>query len=116
MPHLSRNTSLKLRPDLAADLPARVAQLNLTLSSYAAILVWNQIQAPVDLVAVKDSPQLARVNVPCYFRRSVAPLLRKAAAAAKLSENAIAEALIARDLEAGGKPLIIIPAQRKRSG
>lgn len=92
-------------------MPERAARFNLTVSAYVAILVWNQSQDPVDLAGEPDSAQLARVNVPCYIRRSVAPLLRHIANAANLSENAAAEALIARDLRNGKQALTILPAR-----
>lgn len=92
-------------------MPTRAARLNLAVSAYVAILVWNQAQDPVALNAEPDSSQLARVNVPCYIRRSVAPLLRRIASVAKLSENAAAEALIARDQRSGKAALTILPAR-----
>lgn len=80
----------------------RAAQLNLTVAAYVSILIWNQSRRPVPLDAEADSSQLARVNLKCYMRRGVAPLLKQLARAAGLTENAAAEALIARDLDAGG--------------
>ena len=108
MPTPARNTSLKLRTDIATQAPRRAASLNLTFSAYVAILVWNQVQAPKPLEAEADSPRSVRVNVPCYLRREVAPLLRSVASSSKLSENAAAESLIARDLRTGGPSLTIL--------
>lgn len=88
----------------------RAAQLNLTTAAYVSILIWNHAQSPMPLEAEPDSPQLVRVNLKCYLRRSIAPLLKRIAAEVKLSENAAAEALIARDLRAGKSALTILPA------
>lgn len=102
----ARDTSFKLLPDIASQVPARAAQLNLTIAAYVSILIWNQMQRPNSLEAEPDSPQLARVNLKCYMRRGVAPLLRHIAKSARMTENAAAEALIARDLRSGGDLVI----------
>lgn len=105
----ARDTSLKLLPDLAKQVKPRADRLNLTVSNYVAVLIWNQHVAPVALSGVKDSARTVRVNVPCYFRRAIAPLLRRVASDADLSANAAAEALIERDLRKPDAPLTILP-------
>lgn len=111
MPSLARDTSLKLLPDIASRVPARVAQLNLTVSNYVAILIWNHTQAPRALEREPDSPQLARVAVPCYFRQAVAPALKRIASETGMSANAVAETLIAHDLRSEEIGLTILPAR-----
>jgi hypothetical protein len=102
----ARGAPLKLLPHLAQQATARAAQLNLPLSGYIAILIWNQTQSPAPLRAEPDSPTRVRVNVPCYMRRTVAPLARALSRSSHLSVNALAEALIARDLRAGGNLIV----------
>lgn len=111
MPSIARDTSLKLLPDIAERIPARIEQVNLPFSAYVAVLIWNQAQAPQPIKQEEDSPHLARVNVPCSFRKTIAPLLARIAANADMSENAIAEALIARDLRSPENGLTILPAR-----
>lgn len=111
MPSSARGTPLKLLPHLAQHAAVRAVQLNLPLSGYVAILIWNQAQSPQPLHVEADSPTRVRVNVPCYMRRSVAPLARMVARSAHLSINAAAEALIARDLRIGGN-LTILSAKK----
>jgi len=113
VPSLARDTSLKLLPDIASRVPARVAQLNLTVSTYVAVLIWNYAQAPWTIEREPDSTQLARVAVPCYFRQAVAPALKRIAAETKMSANAVAEALIAHDLRSAENGLTILPARGK---
>jgi len=107
----ARQTSLKLLTDIAQRVRPRAEQLNLNVSTYVAILIWNQAQSPRALTRESDSPVLARVNVPCNLRRAVAPLLKNIAGAAGMSENAIAEALIARDLRSEQASLTILPSR-----
>jgi len=111
VPAAARDSSLKLLPAIASQVQPRAAQLNLTISTYVAILVWNQVQAPAPIAPEPASPQLARVNVKCYMRRGVAPLLARIAKESRLSANAAAEALIARDLRAAEARLTIFPAR-----
>jgi hypothetical protein len=108
VPAASRDTSLKLLPDIASRVSARAEQFNQGVSGYVGILIWNQVQAPSPLTAEPDSASMARVNVPCHFSRKVAPLLAQVAGASGLSENAAAEALIARDLRSGSNVLHIL--------
>lgn len=111
MPSLARDTSFKLLPRIASQVAPRAAALNLTIAAYVSVLIWNQAQRPAVLCAEPDSTQLARVNLKCYLRRAVAPLLTQIAKQARMSENAVAEALIARDLRTGGN-LIIYSAKK----
>lgn len=108
----ARDTSLKLRPDLAIKVAPRAARFNLTVSAYVGILVWNQAQRPFPLAVEPGSKKLARVNVPCYLRCAIAPLLKRIASEYSLSENAAAEALIARDLASGEATLAILSRKR----
>jgi hypothetical protein len=82
------------------------------LSTYAALLIWNYVQAPArDLKAEPDSAQFARVHVPFTVRRKVWLLAMPLIASSKLSANAFVEALIARDLRSGEAGLTILPAR-----
>lgn len=88
-------------------------QLNQSVSGYVGLLIWNYSQSPHRLVAEKDS-ELARVDLPCSFRKAVAPLLAQIAKDTGLSENAAAEALIAEDLRTNSLTLTILPARGSR--
>lgn len=90
-------------------MPARAAQLNLTTSAYVAVLLWNQRQSPLRLQAEPDSARMTRVNLGISWRRGLRAMARQSAREAGLSVNALAEALIARDLRAGGAALTILP-------
>lgn len=102
---------IRVLPNIAQDVPLRAAQLNLPASMYVAILIWNQVQAPVPLVVEPDSAQVSRVNLGISWRRGLRPLVAKIARAAGLSANAAVEALIARDLRAAESALTILPAR-----
>lgn len=78
------------------------------MSSYVAVLIWNQSVAPVAITAVDEPKRTVRVAVPCYFRRAIAPIFKRIAKDAKLSENAMGEALIERDLRSPTAPLQIL--------
>jgi hypothetical protein len=98
-------------PLIAANISARIAQLNLTASGYVSILFWNQQQAPVRLQAEPDSPQMIRVNLGISWRKGLRSSARRLARESGLSVNALAEALIARDLRSPESPLVILPAR-----
>jgi hypothetical protein len=88
----------------------RARQLNLPLSTYITILLWNNHLAPArDLRAEPDSKTLIRVHVPCSIRKNVWNLVTSQIAASGLSANAFIEAVIARDLQRPQAPLIILP-------
>ena len=112
MPKPARNTPIKVLPELAENAPRRAAQLNLSVSGYIAILIWNQAQSPVPVEAEPASPQMTRVNLPFSWRKGLRLIIRQQAAASKLSANAFVEALIARDLRAPNTPLTILIRRR----
>lgn len=114
MPGAARNTSLKLLPDIASKVKPRAAELSLPVSTYVGILISNQIASPVRLEAEPDG-NLGRVAVHCSFGIKIAPKLAQIAREASLSENAAAEALIARDQRSGVRTLLILPGKIKRS-
>lgn len=98
-------------PAIASDAGKRAKQLNLPLSTYVTILLWNFAQAPVrGLQAEPASPQLARVHVPCTIRQSAWSLVRPLVPP-QLSANAFIESLIARDLRTGPAGLLILAAR-----
>jgi len=112
VPTPARRTPLKLLPKIAEKVPARAAQLNLSVSGYIAILLWNQKQAPAVLAVEPDSPRMIRVNVGISWRKGLRVLTQQVAKDAGLSANALAEALIARDLRSGQTSLTILPRMR----
>ncbi|MBI3885906.1 MAG: hypothetical protein HY302_09295 [Opitutae bacterium] len=92
-------------------MPARAAQLNQTISGYIGILVWNYTQMPFAISAEPDSPREVRVALSCYWRGHLRAGAQKTARAAGLSVNALAEALIARDLRSAEPALVILSAR-----
>lgn len=106
----ARKTPLKLLPTIAAAARTRAKQLNLPLSTYITVLLWNYVQAPSrDIRVEPDSPQLARTHVPCTIRRSVWLLVKPQISASQLSANAFVEAVVARDLRSAEASLAILP-------
>lgn len=111
MPTPSRTTPLKVLPSIAEGASLRATQLNLPASMYVAILIWNQVQAPVPLSPEPDSAQVSRVNLGISWRRGLRPMVVKIARSSGLSANAVVEALIARDLRGAKAALTILPVR-----
>lgn len=107
----TRSTPLKLLPKIAERAEKRVQQLNQTHAGYVGILLWNYAQAPTPIDAERDAPDMVRVNFGMYWRGNLQALLVKMAKDAGLSTNALAEALIARDLRSPDAHLAILPAR-----
>lgn len=104
-----RKTPLKLLPKIEEKVSPRATQLNLSVSGYIAILLWNQRQAPVRLHAEPDSPQMTRVDLGLSWRRGLRSIAAQLAKDSGLSVNALTEALIARDLRTADPVLVILP-------
>lgn len=112
MPDAARNKPLKLLPVIAAAARARAAQINLPLSTYISLVLWNYCQAPAwKIKAEPDSPRLNREHVPCTIRHTTWMLLAPLVKRSKLSANALIEAIIAQELRATGAGLTILPAR-----
>jgi hypothetical protein len=102
-------TPLRLLPRVAAQATERCARLDISFSSYVAILLWNQEQAPARLAAEPHARDLVRTHVPCSWRAGVRARAKRLATDTDLNVNALVEALIARDVRHGGGPLVILP-------
>lgn len=108
---MSRNTPLRLLPEIAQNSPKRAAQLNLTLSGLVSVLVWNFAQSPIPLEAEPADAKESRVHVPCSWRGNLRPMVRQLAKAAGLNSNAFVEALLARELRSPSAGLTILPTR-----
>lgn len=105
----SRKNSLRVLPAIAEQFPKRAAQMNQSVSGLVAVLVWNYAQRPTPLESEKTPRDLARVNLPCSWRRGMRALVRELAAAARLSPNAFVEVLLANELRSPSETIVLLP-------
>jgi hypothetical protein len=102
--------SLRLRPEIVRELPARATRLGLAPSGLLAALVWNDHVRPVPHLAPLPNPErVKREAVTVTLRRPQRVLVERQALARKMSRNAYIEALFAADLREPHAPLVIFP-------
>ncbi len=98
----SHKTPLKLLPAIAAGARQKARQVNMPLSSYVSILLWNHAQNPIPGIEREpDSPDFGRVHVPCSIRSRTWSAVKPHIDRSRLPANAFIEALIGRDLRSG---------------